>query len=137
MGMSEPVYPCPACKGEGEPIYPCPACKGEGVRRCSRCRGEGAVAGPFGPRVCLDCDPVRRGTVACGQCHGVGLRASVPESEWTPKVCTCCGTVLSAEAWRALRCIGVQELPDEPDLELRNCECGTTLAVVLPLRRVA
>jgi hypothetical protein len=100
------------------------------VISCPSCRGEGAVPGPFGPRPCARCDRERR-CIVCPTCNGTGLRAAIPESEWTPKVCTCCGMVISAETWRALRYVGVQEIDDEPDMELRNCECGTTLAVIL------
>lgn len=40
---------------------------------------------------------------------------------------------LDATAWNGLRRIGIQVVdgtPDDPgwELELRNCECGTTLA---------
>lgn len=40
-----------------------------------------------------------------------------------------CGRLYTAEAWQALPYVGVQRLDDEPDLELRNCACGSTLAI--------
>jgi len=47
-----------------------------------------------------------------------------------PKGCACCGTSWWPTGWRALRCIGVIE--DEIErLELRNCRCGTTLAMAI------
>lgn len=47
------------------------------------------------------------------------------------KVCGC-GAVYDATSWRALPYVGVQRLDDEPDLELRNCVCGSTIAVPVP-----
>jgi hypothetical protein len=43
------------------------------------------------------------------------------------KVCRCCGRAHDAEKWQALHLVGIQE--SEPDLELRNCLCGSTLAL--------
>lgn len=50
--------------------------------------------------------------------------------------CRSCGAMHSVDDWVRLPSVGLQEqaeLPGDP-LELRNCECGTTLA--LPLRRL-
>ena len=75
------------------------------------------------------------------------LRCGRPE--WTPAFgpheyrypCTCwmiikhcaCGRVLDEAAWRELRLVGGMDPEDDerPDyiLELRNCICGTTLAI--------
>lgn len=55
-----------------------------------------------------------------------------------PKHCKCCDRRHTAEDWSLLRYIGMQffTLPTDdptddpiPPLELRNCECGTTLAI--------
>ncbi len=43
------------------------------------------------------------------------------------KVCPCCGTSYSFSGWLALADRGRQE----PDLELRDCPCGSTLAVAI------
>lgn len=51
-----------------------------------------------------------------------------------PKVCAC-GHAISEEEWETLRYIGIQSVPPSfgmPDLELRNCVCGSTIAVVVP-----
>ena len=34
-----------------------------------------------------------------------------------------------AEKWAALPLVGIQRLDGEPDLELRQCKCGSTLAI--------
>lgn len=47
------------------------------------------------------------------------------------KACRCCGKEHCAEGWRALPCIGVMG-DDEELLELRNCHCGSTLAIEIP-----
>jgi len=55
-------------------------------------------------------------------------------TESWPKVCAC-GNRISEEAWEQLRYVGVQKVPpsfDMPDMELRNCTCGSTLIVVVP-----
>jgi hypothetical protein len=42
--------------------------------------------------------------------------------------CTCCGIVHDGDAWAALSFVG--RMVDEVEtLELRNCECGSTLAI--------
>lgn len=55
------------------------------------------------------------------------------EETW-PKVCSCCATQITEEAWERLPYVGIQEGTDEiPDLELRNCgRCSSTLAIVVP-----
>lgn len=48
------------------------------------------------------------------------------------KQCTCCG---KEQQWRSLKYIGRMDLSEEgvADLELRNCDCGSTLAMeVMP-----
>lgn len=49
-------------------------------------------------------------------------------SEPPPKTCACGRTYTAAE-WAELRLVGVQVVPDWCSLELRDCECGSTLAV--------
>lgn len=44
------------------------------------------------------------------------------------KRCSNCGRTFSATAWAALPCIGTQS-DGEIMLELRNCPCGSTIAV--------
>ncbi len=47
-----------------------------------------------------------------------------------------CGRHWSAETWRELPYVGVQEFEDVPRLELRQCDkCGSTLALKLGLAR--
>lgn len=41
-----------------------------------------------------------------------------------------CGRAWSADAWRELPYVGIQEFEDAPRLELRQCDkCGSTLAL--------
>lgn len=52
------------------------------------------------------------------------------------KVCTSCKRRLTPAAWRKLAFVGLQRTPadrfgPEEKLELRNCGCGTTLAIDL------
>ncbi len=83
----------------------------EPIIKCRRCSGEGIHAGPNGP-------------VACERCHGIGLRAVT-----VAKTCAC-GAVYDARGWERLPF--VCEMEDDVDvLELRNCRCGSTLAIVL------
>ena len=58
----------------------------------------------------------------------------------TVKVCRCCWREYSRPAWEDLLEVGTQ--PDEVDalgqewaLELRNCPCGSTLAMRIPVQR--
>jgi hypothetical protein len=47
-----------------------------------------------------------------------------------PKRCTCCKRLHTAGQWRALERVG--DMVDEVEaLELRNCRCGSTIAIVL------
>ncbi len=46
------------------------------------------------------------------------------------KSCTCCHRSFTLEQWSALPLCGPQDDGVEC-LELRNCHCGTTLAIVL------
>lgn len=41
-------------------------------------------------------------------------------------VCAC-GKVYDDASWARLRYLGIQSAPDLPDVELRNCRCGSTL----------
>lgn len=43
-------------------------------------------------------------------------------------VCSC-GAVYTLDAWDALPLVGVQRIPGEGSLELRNCTCRSTCAV--------
>ena len=45
------------------------------------------------------------------------------------KLCSCCGKVFTRKQWRELLFVGLQDFPGEPLLELRNCDCGSTLAI--------
>lgn len=45
------------------------------------------------------------------------------------KVCACCGRPYTAADWARLEAIGTQRVPGAPDVELRNCGCGTTLGI--------
>lgn len=49
------------------------------------------------------------------------------------KTCRACRRTWTPESWRALKYVGIQriDLEGEPDLELRNCTCGSTLAIEL------
>lgn len=58
-----------------------------------------------------------------------------PREESWPKTCTCCGAKITEDDWERMSYVGVQRGDAEigvPDLELRNCACGTTLAIVVP-----
>ena len=45
--------------------------------------------------------------------------------------CTCCAKAITAAEWDGLLLLGILA-DDLVRLELRNCECGTTLSVPLP-----
>ncbi len=50
------------------------------------------------------------------------------------KVCSCCACSITKAQWERLKLVGKQHVEagdGEPafTLELRNCQCGTTLAV--------
>lgn len=45
-----------------------------------------------------------------------------------PKCCLC-GLSWSREAWRQLVLVGHTDAAEDGELELRNCSCGSTLAV--------
>lgn len=45
------------------------------------------------------------------------------------KTCPCCKRVYTAEQWRDLPLLGVMRFPGEPTLELRNCDCYSTMAI--------
>lgn len=49
------------------------------------------------------------------------------------KKCACCGRYTLAAGWSVLRYVGEQG-DEEETVELRNCPCGNTLAVVLEFR---
>lgn len=72
--------------------------------------------------------------------HALGLPVGIE----IVKVCSCCGVQLTAKAWAGLKALRPQRFgtyvcgmyypdPTNPDLEMRNCICGTTLT--LPLNR--
>jgi hypothetical protein len=59
--------------------------------------------------------------------------STVPQESW-PKTCAC-GHIISEIEWETLRYVGVQKVPPAfgmPDLELRNCVCGSTLSIAVP-----
>lgn len=45
------------------------------------------------------------------------------------KTCPCCGRSFTAAGWLALRYVGQQDDGEGGWLTLRNCRCGSTLAV--------
>lgn len=47
------------------------------------------------------------------------------------KTCSCCQRAISAQEWTQLRLVGIQA-DDVETLELRDCDCGSTIAVVVP-----
>lgn len=52
------------------------------------------------------------------------------------RACRTCGRAHDAESWAALPLLGWQGLRREGEttcLELRNCECGSTLAIEVPM----
>jgi hypothetical protein len=54
------------------------------------------------------------------------------------KTCTCCKTTFTVAGWRDLPLVGVQVTKDEQGtyrLEMRNCPCGSTLAIEVPVKR--
>lgn len=87
----------------------------EPIVKCRRCRGEGVVPGPL----------------ACSTCNGEGIRAREP-SELVIKVCACRSDFTVAE-WQRLPHVGEQDDGAGGIIELRNCPCGSTIAVELPL----
>ena len=48
------------------------------------------------------------------------------------KLCTCCNTVHDSASWATLAPVGTQDCGFS-FLDLRNCTCGTTLALEMPL----
>lgn len=112
-----------------DPI-PCNRCKAGCVVVCATCKGGGAEAGELGPIVCRTCRGEKQ--VVCSACHGTGLRVRV-----IVKTCRACGTSFDAAAWAALEYKGVQNFDDLEPLELRNCRCGSTIALPAERREVA
>ena len=58
-------------------------------------------------------------------------KANTMHSAQFPKRCTCCGTFLYPYDWDLLPLLQREGVPPRTDLEMRNCTCGTTLAVAL------
>jgi hypothetical protein len=52
------------------------------------------------------------------------------------KTCAC-GLCYSAEGWAALRYVGAMSDGEDGEIELRDCACGSTLAIELPVDRAA
>lgn len=51
----------------------------------------------------------------------------------TVAACRCCGVDLSGADWSAMPLVGLQfGEDDDPVLELRNHDCGSTLAIEVP-----
>jgi len=51
-----------------------------------------------------------------------------------PRDCTMCGLRIGQPEWDEMELIGYQDDPDDPErerLEMRNCGCGTTIALVV------
>lgn len=55
------------------------------------------------------------------------LAMSDPQQTW-PKTCRC-GASWSVDAWATLALVGYADGAEDGELELRNCRCGSTLAV--------
>lgn len=53
------------------------------------------------------------------------------------KRCGCCGREYTRVTWDLLPLVGIQVVPGWMDLELRNCACGSTLALERGRPRVA
>lgn len=47
------------------------------------------------------------------------------------KTCTCCGEAITAEQWAVLPLVGEWRLPWGEVQEMRNCECNSTLSIVI------
>ena len=47
------------------------------------------------------------------------------------KTCTCCKKHYDKAGWEALERVGVVDDGDGGTLELRNCSCGSTIAIQL------
>lgn len=45
------------------------------------------------------------------------------------KSCACCGRTFTASSWLSLKYVGQQDDGEGGWLNLRNCPCGSTLAV--------
>lgn len=56
-----------------------------------------------------------------------GLAMSDAHPSW-PKTCRC-GASWSVETWPTLVLVGYADGAEDGELELRNCRCGSTLAV--------
>jgi hypothetical protein len=53
------------------------------------------------------------------------------------KLCLCCASEYDTAQWLMLPLVGTQHGDEQlPSLELRNCKCGSTLAVQLPPWRI-
>lgn len=57
-------------------------------------------------------------------------RSMLVQLNVTPKRCAC-GAVYDGHAWARLPLVGLH-VDDEESIELRNCRCGSTIAVELP-----
>lgn len=62
-----------------------------------------------------------------------GERLSDPDAAISAvfKICTHCLAELSKTEWSALPFVGLQDLDDEWSAELRNHDCGSTIAVIV------
>jgi hypothetical protein len=61
------------------------------------------------------------------------MKAAPP---FEPKYCRCGRAYSMLDTWRALPLVGYMPDEDETDLELRNCPCGSTIAIVVERRGV-
>jgi hypothetical protein len=56
------------------------------------------------------------------------ISIGMADSGTWPKSCRC-GATWSGETWRTLSFVGFADGGEDGELELRNCTCGSTLAV--------
>lgn len=100
----------------------------DAVEKCKVCKGEGIVT-------VTEAEPL----ALCGACKGLGLqaaaafaipRAPISLADTLPPVKSCkCGLAFDESAWRALPLTGTMSDGDGGELELRNCHCGSTIAI--------
>lgn len=73
------------------------------------------LAGPYGATMWYPCSCLTRDP-------------QIPDPTF-PKRCTKCAKLHTAAEWRALEYVGIQDIDETEALELRNCQCGSTISV--------
>lgn len=99
---------------------------------CATCAepGEMTHVSPLGERICRRC-----GESDDWLADGMEDPVAIPTDAVTRicrfrETCSCCGRKFGAAEWSRLQYVGIQEAPGM-SLELRNCSCGSTIALVL------